>query len=274
MSFPPSNSQDQSSYSNSPTSAARSARTQQSAWGPSNQQQGVRRGLPPIATGLTSSQPRSGTSSPSRNTFSPTISATNIQPGSKQIASRQSSASSSSSLFSPLGPTSQQAPHSRPRTTATGSPHLSSSSGVGASAAQGGSGGFPSTSGGTSRFVRASPSLSLSTTGSPLSSSSGPQSGGPSGQLTSLVITQLNILLSTIKEDKDRTKWEAQAEKIWKVGRMFRCVRQRLISPARRCARYGGLYHIFPATASKQCSTDLFRICAYHRWRLLPTTCE
>jgi len=35
--------------------------------------------------------------------------------------------------------------------------------------------------------------------------------------LTSLVITQLNILLSTLKEDKDKSKWETQAEKIWKV---------------------------------------------------------
>jgi CCR4-NOT transcription complex subunit 1 len=35
--------------------------------------------------------------------------------------------------------------------------------------------------------------------------------------LTSLILTQLNILLSTLKEVSDRKKWETQAEKIRKL---------------------------------------------------------
>jgi CCR4-NOT transcription complex subunit 1 len=57
--------------------------------------------------------------------------------------------------------------------------------------------------------VRHSPSLSLSTAASPVSST-GPHSAGGLGQLTSLVVTQLNILLSTLKENN----FETQAEKI------------------------------------------------------------
>jgi CCR4-NOT transcription complex subunit 1 len=49
----------------------------------------------------------------------------------------------------------------------------------------------------------------LSTAASPVSST-GPHSAGGLGQITSLVVTQLNILLSTIKENN----FEAQAEKI------------------------------------------------------------
>lgn len=57
--------------------------------------------------------------------------------------------------------------------------------------------------------MRHSPSLSLSTAASPVSST-GPHSAGVLGQLTSLVVTQLNILLSTLKENN----FDAQAEKI------------------------------------------------------------
>lgn len=66
---------------------------------------------------------------------------------------------------------------------------------------------------GISRLARHSPSLSLSTTGSPVS----PHGAAASGQLTSLVITQLNILLSTIKDDGDPAKWQTQVEKIQKL---------------------------------------------------------
>ncbi|QIW95080.1 hypothetical protein AMS68_000598 [Peltaster fructicola] len=47
--------------------------------------------------------------------------------------------------------------------------------------------------------------------------SSDADAGGSSGQLTSLVITQLNILLSTIKDDGDLAKWQTQVEKIQKL---------------------------------------------------------
>lgn len=39
--------------------------------------------------------------------------------------------------------------------------------------------------------------------------------------LTKIVVAQVYLLLSTIKEDKDRTKWEAQAEQLRKVGQFF-----------------------------------------------------
>lgn len=232
MSFPSSNShQDASSSStSSPTSALRNARSQQSVWGSAaSQQQSVRRGPTPISTAPTTSGQANSTSSPSRNAFSPTSSAFNapLSQTGRQATSRHSSASSSSSLFSPLAPSSQQPlpgqlhTSSRSRNiTSSGSPHLPSSAAGLSSTAQGGVGG--GSGGGAARFARASPSLSLSTTGSPISSStqsSGLHSAAASGQLTSLVITQLNILLSTIKEDKDRAKWETQADKIWKVSR-------------------------------------------------------
>lgn len=243
MSFPSNNSQDPS-YTSGPTSNARNARVQQSVWGSSSQHQGPRRGLTPITTGLSSAQNRSATSSPSRTTFSPTSSAFSAAQISRQGASRQSSASSTSSLFSPSS-SAQQALHTRSRnTTSASSPLLASTTGGPFSAAQ--SGGALSTSGGgASRFVRASPSLSQTAGGgSPISSSH--SSGGPPGQLTSLVITQLNILLSTIKEDKDRTKWEIQAEKIWKVSETITRHLATLLTihTACRCKRHGGLFAI------------------------------
>jgi len=208
MSYPFSSNSQDPSYS--PTSTSRNARVQQSAWGPSSQQQAPRRGLTPLSTGQNTSQIRPGTSSPSRNAFSPTSSTFGGAPAAgRQVASRHSSNSSTSSLFSPLGQAAAQTAQTRSRNvTSSGSPLLTSTPFSSHDRGLGSSGG-PS-----SRFARQSPSLSLSTTGSP---SSGPQSAG-SGQITSLVITQLNILLSTLKEDKDRSKWETQAEKIWKVG--------------------------------------------------------
>jgi CCR4-NOT transcription complex subunit 1 len=70
---------------------------------------------------------------------------------------------------------------------------------------------------GASRFSRHSPSISLSTAGSPVSSSGPYSASGLSGQLTSLVVTQLNILLSTIKDDGDIVKWQAQVDKIQRL---------------------------------------------------------
>nr|POF03931.1 general negative regulator of transcription subunit 1 [Quercus suber] len=112
-------------------------------------------------------------------------------------ASRQSSVSSNTSLASPSGPS--YFTHSNQRTRAitnSNSPRLTplvqaSGNNVGP--------------GGSSRLARHSPSLSSSTLGSPISSS-----GGSSSQLTSLVYTQLNILLSTLRESNFIT----QAEKI------------------------------------------------------------
>ncbi|GAM88038.1 hypothetical protein ANO11243_060670 [Dothideomycetidae sp. 11243] len=222
MSLPSSSNPQDPSNPGSPKSTARLARVQPSAWGSSTHQSGPRRGLTPLSTGQSVLQARSGTSSPSRNVLSPTIPAFSLPAGatSKQAPSRHSSISSSSSLFSPLASTSQPALQNRPRNPASsGSPRLGSTpSGAFSSLDRGGGGGSSGSIGG-SRLARHSPSLS-STAGSPVLSSA-PHSGGSGGQLTSLVITQLNILLSTIKEDKDRAKWEVQAEKIWKVHKSF-----------------------------------------------------
>jgi CCR4-NOT transcription complex subunit 1 len=47
-----------------------------------------------------------------------------------------------------------------------------------------------------------------------------PSTNSPTGsnQVSKIVVAQVYLLLSTIKEDKDRTKWEQQAEQLRKVG--------------------------------------------------------
>lgn len=264
MSFPSSNTQDPSSFSSPTSSGARGTRSQQFAWSSSNQRQPPRRGLTPISTGSSAqTRPTSASDSPSRHTFSPTSYSFNhaATTANRHVASRQSSASSANSLTSPSGtgpqqPTSQLLSRDRRTTNSSGSPHLASSVASLSSASQtGGPGG-----GTTSRLARHSPSLSLSTTGSPVSSTGPHSAGGSSSQLTSLVITQLNILLSTIKEDKDRTKWEAQAVKIGKVSRPYvrtRDIEANATLAARRCKRHGSLHTIFPALASEQCVDNL-----------------
>ncbi|EGP89689.1 unnamed protein product [Zymoseptoria tritici ST99CH_3D1] len=165
----------------------------------SSEPQGARRGLTPISTTSTSSaglvHPSSTSGSPLRSQFSPSLSAAQ-----RQVTSRQSSTSSTSSYVSP---------HPGPRNvrsiTSSGSPRLSSSL---ASLSVGGA----STAGGPSRLARHSPSVSI-----PASTGSSPATTGPHVQLSSLVVTQLNILLSTIKDDSDRVKWETQADKIRKL---------------------------------------------------------
>lgn len=52
------------------------------------------------------------------------------------------------------------------------------------------------------------------------SAGASPSTNSPTGSgsnVAGVVIVQLYVLLSTIKEDKDRTKWEQQAEQIRKV---------------------------------------------------------
>jgi CCR4-NOT transcription complex subunit 1 len=48
--------------------------------------------------------------------------------------------------------------------------------------------------------------------------------------LTKIVVAQVYLLLSTIKEDKDRTRWETQAEQLRKVSHIFS-------NPLMLCAR-------------------------------------
>ena len=214
----PSSATDSSSPNTNPTapsSGSRSTRSQTTAWNTNSSRQSSRRGLTPISTASTGQiRPPSSSDSPSRAAFSPTSLTYNqaAAAANRQVTSRQSSTSSSNSVISP--PTSSHAQsqlHSgnRARTVTSGSsPRLSSSIASLSSASQPGG----SISGGGAsgpRLVRHSPSVSLSSTASPVSST-GPSSAGGLGQLTSLVVTQLNILLSTIKENN----FDTQAEKI------------------------------------------------------------
>ncbi|CAD0045295.1 unnamed protein product [Aureobasidium pullulans] len=160
MSFPSSNHTQQ--FSNSHSSQAQQSTSRAS--------RPARRGLPPIST-----QPPSAANSPAT----------------RHILSRNSSASSTSSV---LSPTQQQ----------RSLPGAVTSTPTSATLPQ-----APQSGG--RRFARAS-QQPQSLSASPISAHS---SGAPSGQLTSLVITQLNILLSTLKDDK---KWDTQAEKIQKVS--------------------------------------------------------
>ena len=214
MSFPPYTDSQERSFQSNPTSGARGTRSQQTSWNSSHQRQPSRRGLTPISTTTSRSErPLSGIESPSRAAFSPTRSDFNYAayPATRHISSRQSSTSSTHSFTSPTGSGQHHVSGLRSRTLTSGSsPRLASSVASLSSASQGlGSSGV-----GASRLARHSPSLSLSTTGSPASSTGPHSAGGSSTQLTSLVVTQLNILLSTTKEDGDRTKWHNQAEKI------------------------------------------------------------
>ena len=201
----------------SPTSGARGTRLPQgTGTGPgASGRQPSGRGLTPIATApAPHNRPTSSSESPSRNPFSPTGLALNHSSFSanRQAASRQSSTSSTHSLTSPSAAgyhaTGVLHPAQRSRAvTNSGSPRLASSLANLSSIPQGGGGGLGS-GGGSSRLSKHSPSLSGSTVGSPVSSTF--SGGGGLGQLTSLVITQLNILLSTLKENNFVT----QAEKI------------------------------------------------------------
>ena len=198
---------------------------QQSPWQASSAaRQFTRRGLTPIST-ASSGQPlpsSSATSSPSRATFSPT----RLDAGqtasivNRQVASRQSSTSSTHS-FGGISASGQQQHYAsatslsgpRTRTVTSGSSPRVTSPIAGVSAlSQAGLTGV-----GASRLSRHSPSISLSTAGSPVSSSGPYSASGLSGQLTSLVVTQLNILLSTIKDDGDSVKWQAQVDKIQRL---------------------------------------------------------
>jgi CCR4-NOT transcription complex subunit 1 len=86
-------------------------------------------------------------------------------------------------------------------------------------ASQGG-GGASSSGGGATKLARASPSLSQSSTvGSP-STTSNPTSAPATQNLSRIVIAQVFLLLSQfgpVKDDKDKAKWETQADQIRKL---------------------------------------------------------
>lgn len=212
------------SSSSNPSSTARASRSQQPPWQGSANRQFARRGLTPISTPSSGQPlPSSATSSPSRAAFSPTRPDSNqlATAVNRQVASRQSSSSSTHS-FGGIPAAGQQHQHhasapfhsgSRARTvTSSSSPRVTSPIASVSSLSQAGSAVL-----GTSRLARHSPSVSQSAAGSPVSASAPQSASGSSGQLTSLVVTQLNILLSTIKDDGDSAKWQAQVDKIHRL---------------------------------------------------------
>ncbi len=241
MTFPPPHPSSQNSIATGRnTSGARSLRSQQPGWGPSSQQGDTGRDLAPIATSLGSplrgpnnhsALSQNTSNSPFPSSFSSVLSSTHRRSNSRP----SSSASSSGSPFSPLQPGSQQQHHnsqllSSPRTraiTQSSNPHLASSAAASTTASQGGGGGVTS-GGGAFRGTTFPPSLSQSNVNSPTNPTFSPNIGtnpatatsgnsNQAGQLSKIVIAQVFLLLSTIKEDKDKTKWEAQADQIRKV---------------------------------------------------------
>lgn len=192
----------------------------QTPWGPPRHHQSTR--LTPISTAIAHEQRNTPSPSGSRPTFSPATSSFPSLPlaSSRHVGSRKSSAASSTS--SPFSPShaGQQPPvgqllSSRARTiTSQQSSQLAS-----AAATQGGA---SSSGGGAPRLVRASPSLSTSSTvGSPSTSANPASASAHTNQnLSRIVIAQVFLLLSQlgpVKDDKDRAKWETQAEQIRKV---------------------------------------------------------
>ncbi|KAF2458071.1 CCR4-Not complex component, Not1-domain-containing protein [Lineolata rhizophorae] len=209
--------------------------SQQFTWGSSSHQQSGRRGIAPISTAFGSQTPnqRPGASSqsPSRASFSPAASApapTASSRPSRAVASRASSTSSASTPFSPSQTAAQQQPvaasqllssgGSRARNIASSTnPHVASAAAALPNASQTGGGAASSGGGGTAKLARASPSLSQSSgVGSPSTTANPPTA--PAGQsLSKIVIAQIFLLLSSLKDDKDKTKWEQQVDQIQKL---------------------------------------------------------
>ncbi|KAI9844771.1 MAG: hypothetical protein M1837_005304 [Sclerophora amabilis] len=174
------------------------------------------------------------TASPFTQSFSSVLSSSGRDNRSRQ----NSSPSSSTTPVLPLQSGVQQlnspqllsSPRSRV-TTPTSQAYQPSSAAASTTVSQGGGGGS-SGGGGPSRIATFSPSLSQSNVTSPHSPSSNLNistssaagnnnnnsiNGNQAGQLSKIVIAQVFLLLSTIKEDKDKTKWDSQADQIRKL---------------------------------------------------------
>ena len=231
MTSPPPPAPQLSSFSSigNPASSS-SSRSQQSAWGSSQIQPLARRGLPPLSTsvGQNPQRPTNALQSPrnsERNLWSPAASTfPPLSATSSRQGYRSPSTNNSISLFSPPPVGQQQQPAQlsgllssiRPRTIA---PSATTQSASAAAISQGSSLGG-SSSGGSSRNFRASPSITQSNFSLPSPSSANAlgQATGQTGQLSKIVVAQLFLLLSTLKEDKDKSKWESQVDQIKKVS--------------------------------------------------------
>ncbi len=175
------------------------------------------RRLAPISTAHSS---RGGGSAPSpRKVLSPT------SPRFKPDTSRASSVSSGSSPFSP-GPGSVPPPSgvpssARSRTAPSTGPlagtPLGGLSASGSSNHNGSSHTYANHSGSHASGTTSGSRQQRAAAGPPNQASS--QGNGGDQSLARIVIAQVFLLLSTLKDDKDRGKWEVQADQIRKVSR-------------------------------------------------------
>ena len=182
--------------------------SQQHPWGAPRHTQSTR--LTPISTALAHDQRNTPSPSGARPAYSPaSASFPSLPPASSRlVGSRKSSAASSTAApFAGQQPPPAQLLSSR-------------ASQLASSAAQQGGPASSATGGGASKLVRASPSLSTSSTlGSP-STTTNPAAAS-SQNLSRIVIAQVFLLLSQfgpLRDDKDRSKWDTQTEQIRKVS--------------------------------------------------------
>jgi CCR4-NOT transcription complex subunit 1 len=221
MTFPPPHPSAQSSIA-SGTDKSSSTRTEIGAWGRSSSQSGIRRGLTPLATNLSSSAVPStsargldagpGASTPS--SFSAVLSSARALSG--------GSPKPAPSPFTSLQSGSQQqaqslsSPKFRAHTPSSGSHFPSAAGPIPGSGGTGGGGGP-----GSSRGVAFSPLSSGTTVNSPTGfASDKPGSAAHSSQssLTKISIAQVFLLLDSITEKEGKEKWETKAAQIHKVS--------------------------------------------------------
>ncbi|KAI9842255.1 MAG: hypothetical protein M1838_003195 [Thelocarpon superellum] len=190
----------------------------------------------PRATGA----PSTSTASPFASSFSSVLNAS-LRDGAAARPNAPSNAASAAAFPTLQQAGSQQSPASGPQLSSPRSranppaanrpPSSSASSNAGphagGSGAGGGGGGGQGSSTSnangtgtsTGKAFTHSPSYSQSNIQSPNSPSSATahNANNQAGQLSKIVIAQVFLLLSTIKEDKDNTKWDSQADQIRKL---------------------------------------------------------
>lgn len=222
MTFPPPHPSAQSSIA-SGTDKSSSTRPEIGAWGRSTSQSGIRRGLTPLATNLSSATTSaassrgldSGPGATTPSSFSAVLSSSRgLSGGSPKPAP---------SPFSSLQSGSQQSaqslssPKFRAHTPSAGS-HFASASGSITGGGGTGGGGGP----GSTRGVAFSPLSSGTTVNSPTgfaSDKSGPTAAHSSqSSLAKISIAQVYLLLDSITEKEGKEKWETKAAQIHKVG--------------------------------------------------------
>jgi CCR4-NOT transcription complex subunit 1 len=221
MTFPPPHPSAQSSIA-SGTDKPSSTRTEIGAWGRSASQSGIRRGLTPLATNLSSAPAPSassrgldagpGVSTPS--SFSAVLSSTRgLSGGSPKPAP---------SPFTSLQTGSQQqaqslsSPKFRSHTPSAGSYFASATGSITGGGGSGGGGGP-----GSSRGVAFSPLSSGTTVNSPTGFASDKPGSAAAhssqSSLTKISIAQVFLLLDSITEKEGKEKWETKAAQIHKV---------------------------------------------------------